>query len=873
MNIYSEFEKTSFRYNDKVALVMLSDSGKMTGYTYAQVRTLASKFAERLSAVGLKPGDRVAVASESRPEWNIAFMAAEKLGCTAALIDASLPRSEMLALIEKAQVSCIIASEKIHDVLGAVSGIPMLNLCDKLSLFSDSCEKCEINQPEGSSDIAVIIFSSGTTRTASGIMHRHDTIINSASMCLRCNKLADEERYLAILPNSHIYGLFAQVIAPMLFGSQVGFVQSLNASGLSRAFSDFKPTVIPAVPKIYELLKTQIMKKIEADNKSKKMYNIAFPVCLRLRKTLGINLGKKLFSQIHQAFGGCVRILCSAGSPMQQETCEFYYGTGFNILNSYGATETNIPTIGNYGRHITTDSAGRVYPDVKMKISPSGEILLKSPYFMVGYYNDEKSTREAFTSEGWFRTGDIGEYNKDGNVVIVGRCKENIVLATGKKVAPDDIEKFYGGIAGVKELVVCGVPVEDGSYDTVHAFVVADPLDHKAIYDKLMTKSSQAATAMKLSGVHFVDTIPRTSLQKPKRYLLKKMILEDDLQALSENSDKSKKTDSTDIARLVINAVAKVGNVSPDEVKLSTRFLQEFTIDSLSAVELALEIEDFSGVKIDDALDKNMTVAKLIGLVQNPSMIKRTPVKSLIYPLNKSALDYRIYRFYRNLVHTVYKVKIKNDKVLPEDKGYIICANHVSNFDYLYITQNFKKERFNKFCCMAKKELFKNKLVNRIMIKVAGMVPVDRTGEVGDTMESIKNKLKDKWGVLIHPEGTRSKDGKLGKFKNGAALLSIEAKVPIIPAYIKGGHEIFPPDKKLPKLFNWKKLKKYDVEVIYGEPIDPEGMTPETLTAKVQAAVETLAEKAKGGVVKAKKLGKAKLSKAKSKKRSDRRTQ
>lgn len=409
---------------------------------------------------------------------------------------------------------------------------------------------------------------------------------------------------------------------------------------------------------------------------------------------------------------------------------------------------------------------------------------------------------------------------------------------------------------------MCGVPVEDGSYDTVHAFVVADPIYHSSVYEELMKRSSSLAAAMKLSGIHFVESIPKTSLQKPKRYLLKKLVLEDGLDTLIENK-KSVKTDSTDIAQLVINAVAKVGNVSPSDVKMSTKFLKEYTIDSLSIVELALEIEGFSGVKVDDAIDREMTVAKLIGLVQNPKMIKRTPIKSIIYPLNKSAIDYKIYRFYRNLVRAVYKVRVKNDAVLPEDKGYIICANHVSNFDYLYITQNFKRERFNKFCCMAKKELFKNKFINRLMIKVAGMVPVDRSGAAGEAINSLKEKLKDKWGVLIHPEGTRSKDGKIGKFKNGAALLSIETKSPIVPAYIKGGYEIYPPGRKLPHLFNWKKLKKYDVEVIYGEPIYPEGMTPETLTAKVQAAVEALAEKAKNTAKKSKRPKKPKKSKSK----------
>lgn len=846
MNIYTEFEKAAAGCLGKTAMLLIHDDGTSTQMNYRRTLALAKEFAAKLKSYGVSKGQRVAIAAESSPLWNTAFMAVLSIDCTAALIDYSLPADEMLALIRKAEVSCVIASEKVYAKLGAPEGIPILDIDRALAQFAESCPRCEISQPVSQENAAVIIFSSGTTKTASGIVHSHDSLINSARMCLDCNHLGKRERYLGLLPNSHIYGLFAQVLAPMLWGAQVGFVENLTAKGLQSGFESFRPTVVPAVPKIYELLKNQIMKKIESDKRSQMLFKTMFPVCLKARMTSGVNLGKAVFGKIHDVFGGKVKILCSAGSPMSRETCEFYYGTGFNILNSYGTTETNIPTIGNYGRNITVDSAGRPYPDVRIKIAPSGEILLKSPYFMLGYYGDEEATKAAYTSEGWFKTGDLGEYNKRGNIVILGRCKENIVLSTGKKAAPDDIEKAYSGIKGVKELVVCGVPVEDGSYDEVHAFVVADPLYHSDIYNELMKLSSGLAAAMRLNGVHFVESIPRTSLQKPKRYLLKKMVLEDSLEKLVDNDKKAVKTDSSDIAGIVINAVAKIGNVPPEQVKLSTKFLREFTIDSLSTVELALEIEDLCGVKIDDSLDKDMTVAKLIGIVQNPKMIKTTPVHKLIYPLNKSALDYRIYRFYRNLVRAIYKVRVKNEEVLPEDRGYIICANHVSNFDYLYLTQNFKQDRFRKFCCMAKKELFSKNPVSRLLVKVAGMIPVDRTGAVGDAMDSVKAKLKDKWGVLIHPEGTRSKDGKLGKFKNGAALLSIETRSPIIPAYIKGGHEIYPPSRKLPKLFNWKKLRKYDVEVVYGDPIDPEGMTPETLTAKVQAAVEALAKKSEG---------------------------
>ncbi|MGN0594053.1 MAG: AMP-binding protein [Hominimerdicola sp.] len=846
MNIYLEMRKAAMSHYSKTAISILDSEGIVTEFTYAKTLQLTDRFANKLTEIGIQAGDRVGIASEACPYWNMAFMACAKINATAVLIDSSLPKKELAALVKKAQLSCLIASPKVINEIGILENVPILQLFRQLELAEGSCKQPDRSGMAGDEKIAVIIFSSGTTKTASGIMHTHESQIKSCRMVCDCNGIDDSDVFLGILPNSHIYGLFAQVIAPMILGASVGFIQSLNAKGLTGGFKEFKPTIIPGVPKVYELLKTQIVKQVNSKKSSSVLFKTMFPVAFKMRKIFGINMGKKLFGKIHDAFGGRTKILCSAGSPMTQETCDFYYGAGFNILNNYGATETSIPTIGNTIKNITTNSCGRAYPDVKLKIDHSGEILIKSPYMMLGYFNDEEATRQAFTADGWFHSGDLGNFNKHKNILILGRCKENIVLATGKKVAPDDIEAAYLNIENADELVVCGVPAGDGSYDEVHAFVVAEKAFHEDIRKKLMGISSGLNQAMKLSAIHFVNEIPRTAIGKPKRYLLKKMVMEDSIDQFNSQKEDKKKphTDSTDIAQLVKNAVAKIGNVSPDEVKMSTKFLQEYTIDSLSAIELAIEIESFSGVKVDDVLTKDMTVGRLISLVLNPNRIRKTTVKSMIYPLDKKKIDYRIYRFFRNLTRTVYEVKVHNDHYLPEENGYIICANHVSNFDFLFLTQNFKRDRFAKFCCMAKKELFTNGFFHKIIIRAGGMVPVDRGGQVKESMQALRTKLSEKWGVLVHPEGTRSKTGEMGKFKSGAAILAIETDSPIVPAYIKGGHEIFPPKQKMPKLFDWKHMKKYKVAVYYGKPIYPNGETPEQLMEKVREAVLALKEQA-----------------------------
>lgn len=689
----------------------------------------------------------------------------------------------------------------------------------------------------GDEAIASIIFSSGTTRVASGIMHGHDGIIGSAFMCVNNNGVDGKDRFFGILPNSHIYGLYTQVIAPLILGGSVCFIQSLDAACLLGALQGYQPTVFPAVPKVFELLKTNIMKKMESDQKTKKAFDLFFPICLKQRKKSGRNLGKLVFRSIHKGFGGKMRIMASAGAPMDQKTAEFYYGVGFNMLITYGATETSIPTIGNYGNHITVDSCGKPYPEVTMKLDDSGEILLQSPYMMLGYFDDEEATKEAFTEDGWFRTGDLGAIDDNGNVHINGRCKDNIVLATGKKIAPDDIENAYDGILGVKELVICGIADEEGGHDTVHAFVVADNEEEATIRERIKERSKTLSQNMKLREIHFVTEIPKTSLQKPKRFLLKKAIRhkvkKEVVAAKKENLSKKE---------FIIKAIAKIAEVKEQEVQYETRLFQELAIDSLSSIALCLEIEQFTGVDVSNQLEKEMTVQALIQLVEGGTVEKQPEIDASRYPLEKKGRHYGVFAFLRWLVGFVYHIKTYNHHVIPQNQGYILCANHVTNFDYLLLTQNFKKKHFEKFGCIAKQELFKEKWVNRLLINTAGMIPVNRSGNASSTMKAVGNMLKNDWGILIHPEGTRSKDGMLGEYKKGAAVLALENEVPIIPAYIKGGHEIFPPTQSMPNLFNVKKWRRYSIEVVYGEPIHAVGLTPEQLMEKVVAETKKLAQ-------------------------------
>lgn len=839
MNIYSLIEQNNAHNLQKIACTFSQDNGSKRHLTYEELLNEVALFAKILTDSGILPGDRVALVSENAPEWNVAFLAIQKLNATSVLIDASLTGSEIANLIEHSDVGAIYTSPKIMEKLNEYLGstLPVFDLMNKSQVYFGFSRQAPELSSNGDPEVATIIFSSGTTRSAMGIMHTHDALINSTLMCVTSNQLDREGRYLSVIPNSHVYGLVCLVLAPMLLGADSFYIESMTAPAIKVAFDSYQPTVFPCVPKVFDLFKTQALMSINSKKGTQLMFKLLFPLCLFARKR-GLNLGKVIFKSIHQAFGGEIDILCSAGAPMSQETADFYLGTGFNLLITYGATETNIPTIGNRGNKLTADTCGKPYDDVEVKLSPQGELLIRSPYMMKGYFRNPVATAEAF-EDGWLKTGDIGALDSKGNYRIIGRSKENIILGTGKKLTPDDVEAAYCNIPGISELVIAGVPSPNG-YDEIHAFVVRDQseLSKENILEGIAGKTAEASLHMKLTKVHFIEAIPKTSLQKPKRYLLKKMALDE---GTNESQPTEKKGAPLDIQQKVIQLIAQLGEIDDSAITASSKPFSELGMDSLAAINLALELEDNYHLNVEGTFHPEMSVADLVNFIQHPKDEPKQTKELGSAPKVKRKIDYILFKSACVLARVFYKVTVKNDHTIPNNTGYIICANHVSNLDYLWLTVNFKKEQFQTFYCMAKQEVVNKAAISQLLTRICGMIPINRDQVGSDSLHHCKVTLKANNGLLIHPEGTRSKSGQLGALKKGAAMLAIDSGVPIIPAYIHGAYEIYPRGNKLPKWFNFSKMRKYPVNVVYGKPIMPTGLTAKELTKQVEAAMMALA--------------------------------
>ncbi|MEG1849929.1 MAG: AMP-binding protein, partial [Oscillospiraceae bacterium] len=503
-------------------------------------------------------------------------------------------------------------------------------------------------------------------------------------------------------------------------------IGSLTGENVLKAFAEFQPTVFPCIPKVFETFQKQIVKKIESKTITRVMFGAFFPVCVWLRQHTGLNLGKKLFASVQRGFGGKVRIFCAAGAPMDQATAQFYYGTGFNLFINYGLTESNVPVIANDYQNYTTDTCGKPYPHVELKISNpdaqgGGELYLKTPFVMKGYFRDEEATREAF-ADGWLKTGDLAAFDANKNVRLIGRCKDNIVLSTGKKVCPDEVESEYGNINGIKELVVCGVPASAGAYDEIHAFAVCEQAESaysiEATRKAIFARSAQLSQYLKVVSVHIVDEIPKTALQKPKRYLLRLLALNSTPKPAAASIPQGESADTVTTVIQLIHQCFETGST----IIGSTRIFEELGMDSLAAMELDVLIEARFGHSVAGFFTPEITVETLAAAIESETAApEETP-----YPLPRTTKDFRRFRFVNRLLGWLYPADVSGLEHLPQEGPYLLCANHQSNLDYVWITKSMDEAQFLNLHCLAKKEIFTKGRLSRLLVQTCGLIPLDR---------------------------------------------------------------------------------------------------------------------------------------------------
>ncbi|MBW8326217.1 MAG: AMP-binding protein [Prolixibacteraceae bacterium] len=428
--------------------------------TYAQLEIEVKKVAILLQQIGVRKGDKVAICSVNMPQWGIAFFATAVIGAVVVPVLPDFHPNEIKNILQHAEVSVIFVSETLRNKLENTSGMTVIHI-ENFSVVSETTDASisEIDERQfvyekvEEDDLLSIIYTSGTTGKSKGVMLTHKNIVWTAQQSWLIQQIVPGDRFLSVLPLSHTFENTLGLMLPVKYGATVYYLQKPPvASVLLAALKQVRPTIMLVVPLIVEkIYKTKILPQINSKFITRTLYQIA-----PFRKLLNKVAGKKLY----ETFGGKLKFFGVGGAKLDDNVERFLMEGGFPLAIGYGMTESS-PLLAGAGVGKTRFlSTGAPVEGVQVRIANAdpktgqGEIQAKGDNIMLGYYKEPEITKETFTEDGWLKTGDLGYFDKHGNLYIKGRIKNMIIGSSGENIYPEEIESVINRMEYVMESLV-----------------------------------------------------------------------------------------------------------------------------------------------------------------------------------------------------------------------------------------------------------------------------------------------------------------------------------------------------------------------------------------------------------------------------------
>ncbi len=455
-------------------------NGNWNGTSTADFLNKAMIVSRGLIALGINPGDRVAVSSNNRVEWNIFDIAVQQTGAILVPLYPNISENDYNFILNDAEVKiCVVGNEelatKINNVKSEIPSLRHLMTFDNVAAYTnwseldkaaESIEESAVKERMAAvkhEDLATIIYTSGTTGKPKGVMLSHHNILSNVEACLDPIPADNSSKVLTFLPVCHIYERMLHYLY-MYIGCSVYFAESMDTIGDN--IREVKPDVFTAVPRLIEKVFDRIMAKgDEQTGIKRKLFFWAVALAEKYDNTgnsalfnLKLFIARKLiFSKWKEALGGNVRAIASGSAALQPRLARIFLAANIPILEGYGLTETSpVISVNSFDKGIRIGTVGALIDDVQVKIAEDGEILVKGPNVMMGYYNNPEATAEVMDAEGWFHTGDIGIFQEGKFLKITDRKKEIFKTSGGKYVAPQAMENKFKESRFIEQIMVIG---------------------------------------------------------------------------------------------------------------------------------------------------------------------------------------------------------------------------------------------------------------------------------------------------------------------------------------------------------------------------------------------------------------------------------
>lgn len=459
--------------------------------TYRQFDERVDSLAAGLLRLGVEREDHVSVLGENRPEWAISYLAVHRAGAICVPLDSLLKGAEFRHIIVDAGVHVVLVSVRfLSDILEVRDSLPpdhpLTVVCMDDERREDVLLMSELMQgPPPTTwpaitldDLAAIIYTSGTTGQSKGVMLTQRNLGSDTASSYQVILYGPEDNFLSVLPLHHTFECTGGFLVPVYGGATITYARSLKSRDIVEDIKNTKATIMLGVPLLFEKMMQGIRRKLEQAPLSKRVLITTLFTLEKAGHSVGLELGHVLFKSLREKAGlNTLRMLISGGAALPPHVAEWFNSLGFPLFQGYGLTETSPVTNVSRPGAVVHSSVGPAIPGAEIRIdSPGpdghGEICIRGPMVMLGYYRNDKATKEVIDGEGWFHTGDVGYLDDRGLLYISGRMKNVIVTTAGKNVYPEEVEFYLNQSPYVLESLVIGRPLPDTTSEEVYATVV-----------------------------------------------------------------------------------------------------------------------------------------------------------------------------------------------------------------------------------------------------------------------------------------------------------------------------------------------------------------------------------------------------------------
>jgi long-chain acyl-CoA synthetase len=804
-------------------------------WSYQRVAEAAFQFARELEARSIGKGERVLLWGQNSAEWVAVFFGCALRGVVVVPVDDFAAADFALRVQEQVSAQLLVCSHT--HVQSAMPTLVLEQLSGTLAHHSaEPYPPADLD----SKDTLEIVFTSGTTAEPKGVVISHGNVLANIGPLereirkyLKYERFVHPVRFLNLLPLSHVFGQFLGLFLPQLMGGTVFFQDALNPAEVIRTIHREHISVLVAVPRMLQSLKEKIERDLENEG-----YLEDF------RKRFRASEGKHflwrwwIFRRVHRRFGWKFWAFISGGAVLDAVTEEFWGRLGYAAVQGYGLTETTSIVSVNHPFRLGKGSIGKVLAGREVKLAEDGEILVRGDGVTSGYWNREPQNSP---DNGWYRTGDIGELDSEGNLYFKGRKKDVIVTPAGLNIYPEDLESALRSQPEVKDCAVIALP-RGGNAEPCAVLILRDG-NHGG--EAIVQKANMSLAEFQRMHTWFVwpeEDFPRTSTQKPRTNRIRDAVL----------AKLGKGAGDAVVASPLAALIGRVTGRTPtlrSEQNLDT----DLGLSSLDRVELLSALEDryqlnlsetrFAAVNTVGDLERMLRGQAPPRVVYHyPRWVQRWPITWI-----RQVADHLL------LLPAVFLLawpRIEGRENLRGVRGpVLVISNHIDDVDVGFIKAALSAPLRRKLAVATGGEALEalrtppatHNIFLRVYdwirwslgVQLLNLFPLPREAGFRESFAFAGETVDRGYSVLVFPEGRHTEDGKMRSFRAGIGLLANNLRVPIVPMRIDGLYEL----KKAKKRF----ASPHTVRVKIGKPVqfEPES-DPQWMAQELQKIVEGL---------------------------------